>query len=803
MIMRRILQLRVLYSGHLFSKTPMLAHWGNVTQRYLETSRVRRLDWQTEEGWGKSKPAAKLQATLQYVDSLQKQGLMQVPPPTQVLKRKREDSVPAPVKRPAHTVSLHAPPVLLHPIRPGLVPTELLVAASQVRRPAGDGPVSKLVELLRVGLAERAAQTLRGMAASTITVKQLAKLVDSFGLRTREAAALEVLNVIDAQQMALFPSAPGKAYFGRFARWAVRDFISDAQSAINQARTLPAFLLERNGACIQHLQINAGSKASQLLVRPVGVSSGWSHNFQKGDWLLLTSPHTATPSECSEKERPGEICCEVEVVSTAWDSNSLELRIVGESPAAAANKVRGRSCRLDRIANHVTLSRQIEALHRLCKVDDIEQPLQIQWTPQLLASAMHGAAKDKGQDSAATWITRLLLNADSGSQPGMEAVIASEPSTLTRLIPGQSLLLEANESQRQALTMAYSRRLTLIQGPPGTGKTTTALLLVRSWLQSGFRPVLCSADSNIAVDNLVDGCAKASLNVVRIGRPEATRADLEQYNLLQMASGIGPGGFDPQLQYSQMKGVLAGADVVCATCAGSDHPVLEKMSFARVLLDEAGQATELSTLVPLMKMKAESAVAFVGDHRQLPPSVSNIEVDVEGFGTSLFERLAVQGVEPHLLNIQYRMHPCIAFYPSLAYYSGQIRSGVSGSRRQPPQGISWPLAEAPISFLPVLGREFSEGTSYTNHAEVEALKEVLLSLLRWEDVRPEDVGVITPYAAQARAIRKLLGCPPPGKRLVTAQGVAAVEVSSVDGFQGREKDRVAMCPAFGPPCTSN
>ena len=90
-------------------------------------------------------------------------------------------------------------------------------------------------------------------------------------------------------------------------------------------------------------------------------------------------------------------------------------------------------------------------------------------------------------------------------------------------------------------------------------------------------------------------------------------------------------------------------------------------------------------------------------------------------------------------------------------------------------------------------------TSYTNHAEVEALKEVLLSLLRWEDVRPEDVGVITPYAAQARAIRKLLGCPPPGKRLVTAQGVAAVEVSSVDGFQGREKDRVAMCPALWPP----
>lgn len=57
---------------------------------------------------------------------------------------------------------------------------------------------------------------------------------------------------------------------------------------------------------------------------------------------------------------------------------------------------------------------------------------------------------------------------------------------------------------------------------------------MRAWVFSNKRPVLCAADSNIAVDNLVDGCAKAQLNVVRIGRPEATRTDLEQYNLLEM-----------------------------------------------------------------------------------------------------------------------------------------------------------------------------------------------------------------------------------------------------------------------------
>lgn len=70
--------------------------------------------------------------------------------------------------------------------------------------------------------------------------------------------------------------------------------------------------------------------------------------------------------------------------------------------------------------------------------------------------------------------------------------------------------------------------------PLATGKTTTALLLVRAWIFSKKRPVLCAADSNVAVDNLVDGCAKAQLRVVRVGRPEVTRPDLEKYNLLEM-----------------------------------------------------------------------------------------------------------------------------------------------------------------------------------------------------------------------------------------------------------------------------
>ena len=96
-----------------------------------------------------------------------------------------------------------------------------------------------------------------------------------------------------------------------------------------------------------------------------------------------------------------------------------------------------------------------------------------------------------------------------------------------------------------------------------------------------------------------------------------------------------------------------------------------------------------------MKMRKDGVVTLVGDHRQLPPTISNVEVDVEGLGTSLFERLSSHGVEPFMLDIQYRMHPAIASYPSVASYAGKLRSGVSGQQRKAPQGIAWPIPEAP------------------------------------------------------------------------------------------------------------
>jgi senataxin len=45
--------------------------------------------------------------------------------------------------------------------------------------------------------------------------------------------------------------------------------------------------------------------------------------------------------------------------------------------------------------------------------------------------------------------------------------------------------------------------------------------------------------------------------------------------------------------------VLAEADVICSTLSGSGHDILEALEFGMIIIDEAAQAIELSSLIPL------------------------------------------------------------------------------------------------------------------------------------------------------------------------------------------------------------
>lgn len=90
-----------------------------------------------------------------------------------------------------------------------------------------------------------------------------------------------------------------------------------------------------------------------------------------------------------------------------------------------------------------------------------------------------------------------------------------------------------------------------------------------------------------------------------------------------------------------------------------------KTKFKYLIIDEAGQTTEPSTLVPL-KYEFEKVI-LIGDHKQLPATVFSEHNKQLGFDISLFERLMKNDVENFILKEQYRMHPTIRAIPSAMF----------------------------------------------------------------------------------------------------------------------------------------
>ena len=138
----------------------------------------------------------------------------------------------------------------------------------------------------------------------------------------------------------------------------------------------------------------------------------------------------------------------------------------------------------------------------------------------------------------------------------------------------------------------------------------------------------------------------------------------------------------------------------------------------------------------------------------------------------------------HKNSTQYRMHPAISMFPSDLFYGGKLNDGVSPPERRPLQGFPWPREEFPVAFMPVLDSvEIDDGVSKANEQEAVEVCRAVVQLLNGGQCTVSDIAVVTPYSAQVRLIRRQL-------RSVLPQGPPFVEVSSTDGFQGREKEAV-------------
>ncbi|XP_016306683.1 probable helicase senataxin isoform X1 [Sinocyclocheilus anshuiensis] len=269
--------------------------------------------------------------------------------------------------------------------------------------------------------------------------------------------------------------------------------------------------------------------------------------------------------------------------------------------------------------------------------------------------------------------------------------------------------------------------------------------------------------------------------------------------------------------------VLQNAHVICCTLSTSGSIVLENAfrrlghePFSCVVIDEASQAKETETLIPMLYRSA--AVILVGDPNQLPPTVVSQKAKEFGYDQSLMARLCKSLYQSNpqlspilLLSVQYRMHPDICEFPSKYIYNSALKDDWQGQCRQYDQeqttmteselrllrslrgpclcetaqkrcSLSWPFKPYKV-FDVTDGIEKKERDSFSNHKEVKLVLLLLKLLGEKQSVR---VGVITPYNAQKRRILNAVrGSGIDNKQL-------QVEVDTVDGFQGREMDCIIV-----------
>jgi regulator of nonsense transcripts 1 len=329
--------------------------------------------------------------------------------------------------------------------------------------------------------------------------------------------------------------------------------------------------------------------------------------------------------------------------------------------------------------------------------------------------------------------------------------------------------------------------------------------------------VLVTAPSNVAVDQLTEKIAATGLKVVRLASKtrEATSSSVDHlclHVMVPQAAGdefsklqrlkdeIGELSERDQKKYRSLRNrtereILQAADVICCTCVGAGDPRLKNFRFRQVLIDEATQAIEAEALIPIA-MGAKQVV-FVGDHCQLGPVVMCKAAAKAGLTQSLFERLVLIGNRPIRLQVQYRMHPALSEFPSNMFYEGSLQNGVTEADRQllnmpgftGKEDFPWPVPSKPMFFYSITGMEeiSASGTSYLNRTEASYVEKVVTHLLRL-GVTPSQIGVITPYDGQKKYVSEYMR----RSGALAHTLYEAIEVASVDAFQGREKDFILV-----------
>ncbi|KAL6122869.1 hypothetical protein NUSPORA_00130 [Nucleospora cyclopteri] len=316
-----------------------------------------------------------------------------------------------------------------------------------------------------------------------------------------------------------------------------------------------------------------------------------------------------------------------------------------------------------------------------------------------------------------------------------------------------------NKSQTDAIIYSlYSKNpISLIQGPPGTGKTTTILSFIsiilfrNNFIGPQSPKILVCTPSNAAIDHIIYKLSQGIKNL---------NGEIVNIDKYIMRLGISPDLF---LQNTYGSDKNHDPLVVCSTLGSSTSK--RDFNFEYLIIDEACQATELSTLIPLGFTRIKKMI-LIGDPNQLPPTVLSSNC----LSKSLFERLQ-NFYQPFLLNVQYRMHKSICDIPNKLFYENQLQTAIN-------------ILEAretefkPVNFINIpFGKERTNSSkSYSNKTEAKVALDIAKAFYnKYGDLY--NVLILSPYKSQISCMKTM------GRK---------AEVNTIDGAQGSEADVVIL-----------
>ena len=423
-----------------------------------------------------------------------------------------------------------------------------------------------------------------------------------------------------------------------------------------------------------------------------------------------------------------------------------------------------------------------------------------------------------------TLVERLLRSdfADADSQSGASSGPERGGSSSRK---GAESVSDRRRREKSSSRTEKSKTKTREKNPRGARRVTETLIrlghparLLPSVLDASLEAAVARSDDSALARDCERECADLRRRLAKLTSREhrADRADARrELRRVQKETKA--------RQKKAVSVVVSHANIVCCTLSGSLTNAIRNETFDVVVIDEAAQALEPACWGAMFKARK---TVLAGDHLQLPPTVVSDAAAKGGLATTLFARAHHRWPEAAvMLTTQYRMHASIAQWASDELYQGRLVAAPSAAERRltlggargdctakrsdracctegtrdlrnvyPGDGDT--ISESTDVRLPALvlvdtagcGMEEQreeEGDSTGNPSEARVAFAVARRLVFSGSVLPEELGIIAPYSAQVGLLREL-------RAASEDTQMARVEIATVDGFQGREKDCVVL-----------